>query len=125
VAWVGADLAPVGKLHTSNDLWQLVVAVKATPVFCAPSTSLNTMASAVLFDKHPFEGSSCVGRSRRCFRSDSTCVGVSNVRPGSLADAHHAGRFGETDHIGSVSRVRALVNPPYFQTETLPTLSMR
>jgi hypothetical protein len=42
-----------------------------------------------------------------------------------LADAHHAGRFGETDHIGSVSRVRALVNPPYFQTETLPTLSMR
>jgi hypothetical protein len=76
VAWVGADLAPVGKLHTSNDLWQLVVAVKATPVFCAPSTSLNTMASAVLFDKHPFEGSSCVGRSRRCFRSDSTCVGV-------------------------------------------------
>ena len=31
VAWVGDDLAPVGKLHTSNDLWQLVVAVKATP----------------------------------------------------------------------------------------------
>ena len=25
----------------------------------------------------------------------------------------------------SGSRVRALVNPPYFQTETLPTLSMR
>jgi hypothetical protein len=24
-------------------------------VFCAPSTSLNTMASAVLFDKQPFE----------------------------------------------------------------------
>ena len=28
-------------------------------------------------------------------------------------------------HIGNGSRVRALVNPPYFQTETLPTLSMR
>ena len=24
-------------------------------VFCAPSTSLNTMASAVLFERHPFE----------------------------------------------------------------------
>ena len=31
VAWVGDDLAPVGKLHTSNDLSHLVVAVKATP----------------------------------------------------------------------------------------------
>ena len=31
VAGLGDDLAPVSKLHTSNDLWQLVVAVKATP----------------------------------------------------------------------------------------------
>ena len=31
VAWLSDDLAPVGKLHTSNDLWQLVMAVKATP----------------------------------------------------------------------------------------------
>ena len=31
VAWLSDDLAPVGKLHTSNNLWQLVVAVKAAP----------------------------------------------------------------------------------------------
>ena len=24
-------------------------------LFCAPSTSLNTMASAVLFERHPFD----------------------------------------------------------------------
>jgi hypothetical protein len=28
VVWLGDDLALVGKLHTLNDLWQLIVAVK-------------------------------------------------------------------------------------------------
>ena len=55
VAWLSDDLAPVGKLHTSNDLWQLVVAVKATPSLLRALTSLNTMASAVRFERHPFE----------------------------------------------------------------------
>src|ERR1700739_4849542 len=41
VAWLSDDLAPVGKLHTSNDLWQLVVAVKATPGLLRPFDQLE------------------------------------------------------------------------------------
>ena len=35
VTGFGDDLAPVGKLHSSNDLWQRVVADKATASLCA------------------------------------------------------------------------------------------
>jgi hypothetical protein len=49
-------------------------------VFCAPSTSLNTMASAVLFDKQPFERIFDDGRSRTCFRWDLWSVNVSSAR---------------------------------------------
>ena len=31
------------------------MAVDATTIFCTPSTSLKTMASAVLFDRQPFD----------------------------------------------------------------------
>ena len=55
VAGLGDDLGAVSKLHTSNDLWQLVVAVKATPRLLRAFSRLNTMASAVLFERHPFE----------------------------------------------------------------------
>ena len=55
VAWLSDDLASVRKLHTrmifGNWLWPS----RRRQVFCAPSTSLNTMASAVLFERHPFE----------------------------------------------------------------------
>src|ERR1700730_14859817 len=49
------DLDPVGELHTQDQFWQLVVSVDAAPSFLAPSTSLKTMASAVLFDRQPFD----------------------------------------------------------------------
>ena len=48
------NFEPIGKLHTLDDLWQLVVAVSLRQVFCAPSTSLKTKASAVLFERQPF-----------------------------------------------------------------------
>ena len=49
------DLEPVGELHTQDELWQLVVAIEPAPAFLGASTSLKTMASAVLFERHPFE----------------------------------------------------------------------
>jgi hypothetical protein len=55
VVWLGDDLAPVSKLHTSNDLWQLVVTVETAPGFLRAFVSLNTMASAVLFERRPFD----------------------------------------------------------------------
>ena len=51
----GGDLKPVGEFHTPNDLWQLVMTIEPAPAFLAPSTSLKTIASAVLFERQPFE----------------------------------------------------------------------
>jgi len=49
------DLDPVSEFHTLDQFGQLVVAVDTTPLFCAPSISLKTMASGVLFDRQPFD----------------------------------------------------------------------
>ena len=49
---LGGNLDAVGELHTLDHLWQLIVAVEARQLFCAASTSLKTMASAVLFERH-------------------------------------------------------------------------
>ena len=52
---IADDLDPVSELHTLDQFWQLVVAVDPRQLFWAPSTSLKTMASAVLFDRQPLD----------------------------------------------------------------------
>jgi hypothetical protein len=46
---------PSLKCHTENEFWQLVVAIETTPAFCAASSSLKTIASAVLLDRQPLD----------------------------------------------------------------------
>jgi hypothetical protein len=50
-----ACLYSISEFHIGDELWQHVLSVESRHVFCAPSTSLNSMARAVLFDKQPFE----------------------------------------------------------------------
>ena len=52
---IADHLDPVSEPDTLDQFWQLVVAVDAAPILWAPSTSLKTMASAVLFDRQPFD----------------------------------------------------------------------
>src|SRR5438270_5149609 len=55
VGRLGDDLDPVVECHTENELWQLVVATERRQLFCAASSSLKTIASAVLLDRQPFD----------------------------------------------------------------------
>ena len=49
------DLDPVSELHTLDQFWQLVVAVDPAPTLLGALDQLKTMASAVLFDRQPFD----------------------------------------------------------------------
>ena len=65
--------------------------------FCAPSTSLKTMASAVLFDKQPFEKSfGCMPAVRTPEASRTLTVSCPGILPSPLRDkvgAFHHDRF--------------------------------
>src|ERR1700730_17683488 len=65
--------------------------------FCAPSTSLKTMASAVLFDKQPFEKSfGCMPAVRTPEASRTLTVSCPGILPSPLRDkvgAVHHDRF--------------------------------
>jgi hypothetical protein len=50
---IADDLDPVSEPHTLDQFG--VMAVDATTIFLCASTSLKTMASAVLFDRQPFD----------------------------------------------------------------------
>ena len=52
---LGNNLKPIGEFHTENQFWQLVVAVEASPTFLCGFDELEDMASAVRFDRQPFE----------------------------------------------------------------------
>jgi hypothetical protein len=49
------DFNSVGEPYTEKYIWQLVVAIEATPAFFGASASLKIMTSAVLFERHPLE----------------------------------------------------------------------
>jgi hypothetical protein len=52
----GSDFELDGEPYTLNELGQLIVAIEAGASFSAQlSTSLNAIASAVLFNRQPFE----------------------------------------------------------------------
>ena len=50
---LGDNFEPVGKLHTLDDLWQLVVAIELAPGFLRAVDQLED-SSAVLFERQPF-----------------------------------------------------------------------
>ena len=52
---IAADLDPIGELHTLDQFWQLMWPSIRRQLFWAPSASLKTIASAVLFDRQPFD----------------------------------------------------------------------
>ena len=54
---VGDDFDPVGELDPLNEFRQLVVAIEPAPAFLSSidELGLNTIASAVLFERPPFE----------------------------------------------------------------------
>jgi hypothetical protein len=45
----------VGEPQAENDLWQLVLSIKAAQLFLGGLNKRQTMARAVLFERHPFE----------------------------------------------------------------------
>jgi hypothetical protein len=49
------DLDSVEELCTEDDFRQLVVTIEATPAFLGGLGDLKIVASAVLFERHPFE----------------------------------------------------------------------
>jgi hypothetical protein len=51
----GDDLDSVGELYAEDDFRQLVVTIETTPAFLGSLGELEVMASAVLFERHPFE----------------------------------------------------------------------
>lgn len=55
LARLGDGLDPVVECHTQNEFWQLDVAIETAPDFCAASSSLKTIASAVSLDRQLFD----------------------------------------------------------------------
>ena len=52
---VGGDFDPVGKPDTLDELGNWLWPSSLRQLFWAASTSLNTIASAVLFERQPFD----------------------------------------------------------------------